>query len=139
MTDQHEYNRKLIEEFRATRSASGTPLGRRPVVLLTTTGAKSGLRRTTPLMYIPDGDRLLVIASNAGAPAHPDWYYNLVAHPDVGVEVGGETYDANAVVLAGAERQQLWDKIVAQYAFFADHQANISRQIPVVALERHTP
>jgi deazaflavin-dependent oxidoreductase (nitroreductase family) len=134
MTDQKEYNRQLIEQFRAAQG--GGPFEGRPLLLLTTTGARSGQRHTTPMMYIPDGDRLLVVASNAGAPAHPDWYYNLVAHPDVGVEVGNETYDANAVVLAGAERQQLWDKIVAQYAFLADHQANISRQIPVIALER---
>lgn len=71
----------------------------RPILLLTTTGAKSGQRRTTPMMCIPDGDRLLVIASNAGAPRHPDWYRNLVAHPDVAVELGKETFDATAVVV----------------------------------------
>jgi deazaflavin-dependent oxidoreductase (nitroreductase family) len=87
-------------------------------------------------MYIPDGDRLLVVASNAGAPRDPDWYRNLVAHPHVTVEVGAETYDARAVVLEGAEREQLWTRITAQYPFFAEHQAKVTRQIPVVALER---
>ena len=136
MTDQRDYNRKLIEEFRATRGASEDPFAGRPLLLLTTTGAHSGQRHTTPLMYIPDGERLLIIASNAGAPAHPDWYHNLLAHPDVAVEVGKEAFDARATVVDGAERQDLWDKITQQFSFFAEHQAKISRQIPVVALER---
>src|SRR5262245_25411906 len=127
MTDQNEYNRQLIEQFRATRGASAGPLDGRHLLLLTTTGAKSGQRRTTPLMYIPEGDRLLIIASNAGAPAHPDWYHNLVAHPNVTVEVGAEIVEANAVVLEGAERQRLWSWIVEQYPFFAEHQAKITR------------
>ena len=108
------------------------------MLLLTTTGAKSGQRRTTPMMYVPDGDRLLVIASNAGAPAHPDWYRNLLAHPSVTVEVGADTFDASAVVLEGTERQQLWDTIVASYPFFIEHQAKITREIPVIALERQS-
>ncbi len=68
-------------------------------------------------MYIPYDDHLLVIASNIGAPVHPDWYHNLVAHPNVTVEIGSETYEAQAVVLTGAERQQVWAKVVEQYAF----------------------
>jgi deazaflavin-dependent oxidoreductase (nitroreductase family) len=79
-----------------------------------------------------------VIASNAGAPTHPDWYYNLVQHPGVTVEIGAETYDATALVLAGAERQRLWAKIVELYPFFAEHQAQITRQIPVIALSPRT-
>jgi len=138
MIDQKEYNRQLIEDFRATRSTSGGPLDGRPLLLLTTTGAKSGQRRTTPMMYVADGDRLLVIASNAGAPAHPDWYRNLLAHPQVTVEVGADTFDASAKVLEGTERQQQWDMIVASYPFFIEHQAKITREIPVVALERQS-
>jgi deazaflavin-dependent oxidoreductase (nitroreductase family) len=88
------------------------------------------------MMYVPEGDRLLVLASNAGAPKHPDWYRNLVASPRVTVEVGPETYDATAVVTEGDERERLWRMIVERYPFFADHQAKISRQIPIVALER---
>jgi deazaflavin-dependent oxidoreductase (nitroreductase family) len=87
-------------------------------------------------MYIPDGERLLVVASNAGAPTDPDWFRNLVAHPRVTVEVGAETYEATAVVLEGAEHERIWQRIVAQYPFFADHQAKAGRRIPVVALER---
>jgi len=88
------------------------------------------------MMYIRDGERLLVVASNAGAPTHPDWYRNLVAHPEVAVEFQTEIYDAIAIVAEGSERDQLWARIVEQYPFFADHQAKITRQIPVIALER---
>jgi deazaflavin-dependent oxidoreductase (nitroreductase family) len=136
MTDQNDYNRQLIEEFRANRHKAGGPFEHRPLLLLTTTGAKSGERRTTPMMYIRDGERLLVIASNAGAPRHPDWYYNLVAHPRVTVEVGTETFEATAVVIEGEGRQRLWARIVESYPFFAEHQAKVARQIPVVALSR---
>lgn len=136
MTNQNDYNRQLIEEFRANRSNADGPFKGRPLLLLTTIGAKSGQRRTTPMMYIPDGDCLLVIASNAGAPAHPDWYYNLVAHPHVTVEIGPETFDATAVIVEGEERHRLWTRIVELYPFFAEHQAKVSRQIPVIALSR---
>ncbi len=136
MTDQNTYNRQLIEEFRANRGKSGGPMEGRPLLLLTTTGAKSGQLRTTPMMYIPDGDHLLVIASNAGAPVHPDWYRNLVAYPEVTVEVGNEIFEAIAIVTEGTERQRLWTRVVELYPFFADHQAKVTRQIPVIVLER---
>jgi len=134
--DVPEYNRKLIEEFRTTRDQPGGPLPGRAIVLLTTTGRRTGQRRTTPMMYMRDGDRLLVFASNAGAPRHPDWYHNLVAHPEVTVEVGAETYEARAVVPTGAERDRLWAGAVESYPFFGEHQAKVSRTIPVVILER---
>jgi deazaflavin-dependent oxidoreductase (nitroreductase family) len=136
MIDMKDYNRQVIEEFRAERGKLGGRWAGRPLLLLTTTGARSGRPHTTPIMYVPDGDRLLVIASNAGAPVHPDWYRNLAAHPEVTVEVGTETFDATAVVIDGAERQQLWARIVELYPFFTEHQAKVTRQIPVVALER---
>ncbi len=136
MTDQNTYDRQLIEEFRANRGKSGGPMEGRPLLLLTTTGAKSGQLRTTPMMYIPDGDRLLVIASNAGAPVHPDWYRNLVAYPEVTVEVGNEIFEAIAIVTEGPERQRLWTRVVELYPFFADHQAKVTRQIPVIVLKR---
>ncbi len=134
--EQKDYNSQLIEEFRANRGKAGGPFDGRPMLLLTTTGARSGQSRTTPMMYVQDGDRLLVIASNVGAPIHPDWYRNLVAHPDVTVEVKDETYKATAIVTEGAERERLWASIIAQYPFFTDHQAKTTRQIPVIALER---
>ena len=124
-------NEKVITDFRAAGGAPG-----RPLLLLTTTGARTGRSRTTPMMFVADGDRLLVIASNAGAPRNPDWYRNLVAHPDVTVEVTGETYAARADVTAGAERERLWEIITGQYPFFLEHQAKVRRTIPVVALVR---
>jgi len=133
MTDQNTYNRQLIEEFRADRDKGGGAMKGRPLLLLTTTGAKSGQLRTKPMMFIPDGDRLLVIA---GAPTHPEWYRNLVAHPEVTVEVGNETFKAIATVTEGLERQRLWSRVVELYPFFADHQAKTSRQIPVIVLRR---
>jgi len=136
MVDHNNYNRQLIEDFRANRGKPDGPFAKRQLLLLTTTGAKSGQARTTPMMYIPDGERLLVIASNAGAPTHPDWYRNLTVRPEVTVEVGAETFEASAVVTEGLERQQLWTRIVASYPFFTEHQAKVTRQIPVIALER---
>jgi deazaflavin-dependent oxidoreductase (nitroreductase family) len=131
-----EYNRRLIEEFRAGRVEPGGPLEGRPMLLLTTTGAKTGRRHTTPLMYVLDGGRLLVIASNAGAPRHPDWYRNLSADPGVTVEVGAETYEATAAELEGEELERVWGEIVASYPFFAEHEEKAApRRIPVVALE----
>ncbi len=136
MTDQKEYNRQLIEDFRANRGAAGGPFEGRPLLLLTTTGAKTGNRHTAPMMYIPIDNRMVIIASNIGAPVHPDWYHNLVAHPRVIVETSAETFEATAVVMEGAERQRLWTRIVELYPFFADHQTKTTRQIPVIALER---
>lgn len=136
MIDRNAHNRQLIETFRAKRSEGIEPADGRPLLLLTTTGARSGKPYTAPMMYIPDGDRLLVIASNIGAPKHPDWYHNLVAHPEVTVELGAETFNAIATVIEGVERQRLWTSIVELYPFFADHQAKTSRQIPVIALTR---
>jgi deazaflavin-dependent oxidoreductase (nitroreductase family) len=122
----------LIEEFRA----AGRSLEGRPLLLLTTIGARSGQEHTVPIMYVPDGDRLLVIASNAGAPRHPDWYHNLVANPHVTVEANGETYPAMAAVTHGVERDRLFKNVAAQYPFFNDHQSKINRTIPVVAVQR---
>ena len=126
------FNRQMVADFRA----HDPKLSGRKILLLTTTGAHSGTPHTTPMTYATDGDRVLVIASNAGAARHPDWYYNLVAHPTVTVELHDEMYQARARVAEGAERDQLWALIVARMPYFADHQARVSRQIPVVILER---
>ncbi len=133
MADQHDYNRRLIAEFRATH---GKSVEGRPLLLLTTMGAKSGQPRTTPLMYIRDAERLIIIASNAGAAAHPDWYHNLAAHPTVTIELGVDTFAARAAVLDGAARAQLWLRIVELHPFFADHQAKVTREIPLIVLEQ---
>jgi deazaflavin-dependent oxidoreductase (nitroreductase family) len=130
--EMRDSNRALIKEFRA----NGRRLGDRPLLLLTTVGRRTGMRRTTPMMYVRVGDRLLVIASNAGAPKHPHWYLNLVADPSVTVEVDGEEYEATAVVPTWDERDQLFASVIEQYPFFADHQAGVTRKIPVVTLIR---
>src|SRR6476469_6668810 len=135
MPDQKDTDRKMIADFRAARGQSPNPFAARPMLLLTTTGAKSGQAHTKPMMYVRDGDRLLVIASNAGARSHPDWYRNLVEHPDLTVEIGEETITVCAVVMTGDEQARLWDQIPKAHSFFADHQALVTREIPVVALE----
>ena len=132
----NDYNRRLIEEFCAHGGKVSGYFEHTPLLLLTTTGARSGERRTTPMGYLPDGDRLIVWASNGGAPTHPDWYHNLLAHPHVTVEVGTETFDAIAVVTADAERDRLWARGVEVYPSLAEHQAKTTRQIPVIALSR---
>ena len=136
MTNRNDSNRQVIEEFRANGGKVGGPWEHSPLLLLTTTGAKSGERRITPMGYLPDGDRLIVIASNGGAPTHPDWYHNLVAHPQVTVEVGTETFDAIAVVTEDSERDRLWTKAVEWYPSLAEYQAKTTSQIPVIALSR---
>jgi deazaflavin-dependent oxidoreductase (nitroreductase family) len=132
--DVREINRKVIEQFRAGGEVDG--MHRDRLVLLTTTGARTGQPHTTPMMFHRDGGRLLVIASNAGAPRHPDWYVNLVRQPLVSVEVGEDTYEAQAVPVTGAERERLWAELKEQYPFFAEHEAMVERTIPVVALTR---
>lgn len=136
MADRNDWNRQTIEAFHANGGKVGGIWEGRPLLLLTTTGAKSGQRRTNPVMYLRDGDRLLVFASKAGAPSSPDWYHNLVVHPEVTVEVGNETYEATATVLSGQERDRLYAKQAQLYPQFAEYQAKTTRQIPVIALER---
>jgi deazaflavin-dependent oxidoreductase (nitroreductase family) len=136
MADRNDWNRQTIEEFRANKGKVGGMWEGRPLLLLTTTGAKSGKRHTTPTMYLRDGDRLLVFASKGGAPTNPDWYHNLLAHPEVTVEVGPETYQATATVITGEERDRLYARQAELYPQFADYQAKTTRKIPVIALER---
>lgn len=130
--DLQEANRRTIEQFRA----AGRKLDGRALLLLTTTGAKTGQARTNPMMYVEIGGRRLVIASNAGAVKHPDWYRNLVANPSVTVECDGEEYPATAVIPTGEERDRLFAEIVRRFPFFGDHQAGVERTIPVVELVR---
>ena len=108
MADMNEYNRAIIEEFRAHGGKVGGPFEGTPVLLLTTTGARSGEQRTTPVVYLPDGERMVIFASKAGAPENPAWFHNLRAHPQVTVEVGTETLKANAVITSGEERERLF-------------------------------
>lgn len=132
--DLRDTNRRVIRQFRAGGEIEG--MHRDRLVLLTTTGARTGKRRTTPMMFHRDGTRLLVVASNAGARRHPNWYRNVVADPRVTVEVGDETYEATATELTGEDRARTWAMLKERYPFFADHEAKVARTIPVVALVR---
>jgi len=132
--DQLAYNRKLIEEF---RTDGGKSMGNRPLLLLTTVGRRSGEKHTSPMMYVPDQDRLLIIASNNGAAADPLWYLNLVADPSVTVELPGQSYQAVASPLTGDDYDRQWTAIQAKYPFFTEHQQRAGdRRIPVVALTK---
>jgi deazaflavin-dependent oxidoreductase (nitroreductase family) len=129
------FNRRLIEEFRANGGRVGGPFEGARLLLLTTTGARTGAPHTTPLGHLPDGgDRVLVIASAGGAPHHPDWYHNLLADPAVTVEDGVFTYRARAEVLRGAERDRLFARAVEADPGWGEYQARTTRVLPVVAL-----
>ena len=134
--DFNQFNQDLIAAFRVNGGKGIDPFVNRPVLLLTTSGAKSGQPRTTPLVYTTDGDRIVVIASKGGAPSHPAWYHNLVAHPEVTVELGREQFQARAVVAEGPERERLYSQQVAQMPRFAEYHKKTTRQIPVVVLKR---
>lgn len=136
MNGHRDYNRQVIDEFRANQGKVGGSLAGTPMLLLTTTGARSGQRRTVPMGYVTDGDRLIVFASNLGAPSDPAWCRNLAAQPDVTVETGSETFDGTATVTAGAERERLWALALTRFPFLVNHQARTARPIPVVALAR---
>jgi deazaflavin-dependent oxidoreductase (nitroreductase family) len=132
----NDFNRNLIDEFRANGGKVTGVFAQAPLLLLTTTGAKSGRSHTTPVVYTTDGDRLVIIASKGGAPTHPAWYHNLVANPTVKVEVPGDAFEARATVPGADERDRLFDAMAAQMPNFAEYQEKTTRQIPVVVLER---
>ncbi|MFI6508355.1 nitroreductase/quinone reductase family protein [Streptosporangium sp. NPDC050855] len=133
----NDFNRQVIEEFRANAGRVGGFFEGARLLLLTTVGARSGTPHTTPLGYLPDGGgRVLVIASAAGAPRHPAWFHNLVADPRVTIETGAFTYEARAVVLKGAERDRVFARAAEADPGWAEYQAKTDRVIPVVALEQ---
>jgi deazaflavin-dependent oxidoreductase (nitroreductase family) len=136
VSDFNEWNKAVIKEFRENEGKVGGQFADMPLLLLHTTGAKSGLERINPVAYLADGDRHVVIASKAGAPTNPDWYYNLVANPDVSVEVGTEQFPALATVAEEPERTQLFEKMATRNPGFAEYQRNTTRIIPVVILTR---
>jgi deazaflavin-dependent oxidoreductase (nitroreductase family) len=131
-----DFNRELIAEFRANGGTVTGMFAGAPLLLLTTTGAKTGLPRTAPLVYTRDNGHMVVIASKGGAPTNPDWYHNLRANPEVTVEVGTESFPARATVTEGAERDRLFHQMAAQMPGFAEYQKNTTRQLPVIVLER---
>jgi deazaflavin-dependent oxidoreductase (nitroreductase family) len=136
MSEMNDFNERIVTEFRANQGKVGGQFAGAPLLLLTTTGAKSGRAITKPLVYTKDGDRIVLIASFAGAPKNPAWYNNLVANPVATIELGSERFQARAAFTSGAERQRLYDNQAKQMAIFADYQKKTTRQIPVVVLER---
>jgi deazaflavin-dependent oxidoreductase (nitroreductase family) len=129
-------NDEVIKEFRENKGKVGGFFATMPLVLLNTIGAKSGLPRTNPTAYLADDERLIVIASKGGAPTNPDWYYNIVANPEITVEVGTEKYQALAKVADEPDRTELFDKMAAVNPGFAEYKEKTSRVIPVVTLTR---
>jgi deazaflavin-dependent oxidoreductase (nitroreductase family) len=136
VSDVNEWNRGIIEEFRANQGKVGGMFEGRSMVLLTTKGAKSGASRVNPLVYLPEGDRMVIFASKGGAPTNPDWFHNIKADPNVSVEVGTEKFAAKATIVEGAERDRLYAIQAARIPQFAEYQAKTERVIPVVVLER---
>lgn len=132
----NDWNRQIIEEFRLRGGKVGGMFEGAPIVLLHTTGAKSGKERVNPLVAFPDGERIFVFASYGGAPNDPDWFHNLVANPQVTVEFGHDTYAATARIIDGAERDDIWNRQVALRPNFGEYQDKTARIIPVVELVR---
>ncbi len=132
----HAMTETLISNIREHGEPRSGPFLGRPVLLLTTTGAKSGEPRLVPLVFSRDGEDLVIMGSKGGAPAHPAWFLNLQANPIVTVETGGEQYQARAVITEGEERGRLWDAHVALNPGFADYEKRTTRLIPAIRLER---
>jgi deazaflavin-dependent oxidoreductase (nitroreductase family) len=135
VADANDWNGKIIEEFRANGGRVGGQFEGAPLLLLHTTGARSGQERVNPMMYRQVGDSYAVFASKAGAPTHPDWYHNLVAHPDVQAEIGAQTLPFTARVATPAEREEIWSSQKSEFPGFADYEQKTTREIPVVILE----
>jgi deazaflavin-dependent oxidoreductase (nitroreductase family) len=140
MTQQqlHDWNRRIIEEFRTQGGRVRKEFGDSPLLLMTTIGAKSGQRRTNPLLYLAYDNRLFIFAAKNGAPTNPDWYANLRADPAVIVELGTEQFEATAVVLEGEERDRIYAKQVELMPGFAEYQKKTTRLIPVIELIRRS-
>jgi deazaflavin-dependent oxidoreductase (nitroreductase family) len=131
----NDFNQQIIDEFRANGGKVGGAFEGAPLLLLHTTGAKSGRVRVNPVAYRRDGDRLVVFASKAGAPTNPDWYHNLVANPRAKVEVGTDALQVDARVAEGEERDRLWNRQKQDVPPFAEYEQKTTRPIPVVILE----
>lgn len=130
-----DWNAAIVEEFRANAGRVGGPFEGASMLLLHTTGARTGLPRVNPLVYLPDGDRYVVFGSKGGAPTNPDWYHNLLANPDVTIEVGTRTIPVRAREVTGPERDELYARQVERRASFAEYPKKTTRLIPAIALE----
>jgi deazaflavin-dependent oxidoreductase (nitroreductase family) len=132
--DITETNRRVTEQFRAGGEVEG--MRRDLLLLLTTVGRRSGEERVSPMMFHRDGERVLVVASNAGSAHHPAWYHNLLANPEVTVEIGDERYAAHATPTVGVDRDRVWAELKELYPLLTEHEGLTDREIPVVALTR---
>lgn len=130
----NDYNTAIIDEFRANNGKVGGQFANTRLVLVNTIGAKSGQVRTIPLAYLQQEDRVYIVGSAAGSEKHPAWYHNLVANPEVTYELGGDPVPVRAHLVEGDDRPQVWNDIVTALPFFANYQAQVSREIPVFAL-----
>ncbi|HUY06612.1 MAG TPA: nitroreductase family deazaflavin-dependent oxidoreductase [Acidimicrobiales bacterium] len=137
-SDSLLYNAATTEEFRANKGQVTGDFAGRTILLLTTTGAKTGLLRVTPLIYTKDGDSFVVTAADAGSDHHPGWYYNILANPVVTVEVADKTYEAIATEPIGVERDRLYANRIVETPRFAEYQAKTTRQIPIILLTPDT-
>ena len=136
MSDVNEWNRQIIEEFRANAGVVGGQFTGVPLLILHSTGRKSGQERLNPLAYQPIGDSFAVFASKGGSPSHPDWYFNVTADAEVSIEVGTESVDVHARVVDGDERTRIWETQKANIPTFAEYeQLAGDREIPVIVLE----
>ncbi len=136
MPDFDEINAKVIDEYRANGGELSGGFAGESLILVHHFGAKSGTERISPLAVYAEGERLFVFASKAGLPENPGWYYNLMAHPDVTVELGDETFPVRATEITGPERDEIYAKNVEKRPQFGEYQANVDRLIPVVELVR---
>lgn len=136
MSRQDDWNQRIIEEFRANQGRVGGRFEGAPLLLLHTKGAKTGEERVNPMMYLEEDGVLYVIASKGGSDTHPDWYRNLVANPEVTIEIGTETVPARAEVVTGAERDRLYAIQAGRYPGFKEYEERTDRVIPVIGLHR---
>jgi deazaflavin-dependent oxidoreductase (nitroreductase family) len=136
MSNRNDRNQQIIAEFRANGGQVGGQFTGRTLLLLHTTGARTGQPRVNPVVYQVVGDRFAVFGSKGGGPTNPDWYHNLVANPRATVEVGTETFEVTARIAQGDERDRIWTRQKALYPVFAEYEQRTPRQIPVVVLER---
>ncbi len=134
--DWHDWNKQIIEEFRTHGGKVGGPFEGLPLLLLTNTGAKSGEQRVNPLAYTENNGHIYIFAAKSGAPTNPDWYHNVVTHPDVTVEVGDQKFNAKAVVIAGKERDVIYAKQGNLVSIVNEYQQKTTRAIPVIELIR---
>jgi deazaflavin-dependent oxidoreductase (nitroreductase family) len=132
------WNQKIIEEFRSNAGKVGGTFEGAGMVLIHHIGARTGTERVNPVVYLPDGDDMIIAATKGGSPTNPDWYHNLKSHPDITVEVGTETFPVQAREVTGAERDELWRRLVEMRPGFAEYETKTSRLFPMFRLTRRS-